>query len=123
MIPLSVVLDVSSLFKRLPKPRGVWWLVAPGILMALTFVGLHVWKLLSAAHVPRVGSQSVVIGDFRGSVGDGSVVIYPMDEGGNIILNRSMAIGYGARAGEGSIAIGAHAGAGEAPANPKVSHP
>ena len=60
----------------------------------------------------NVGKDSVVIGNVEGNVGDGSVVIYPTDERGNVILNKSMAIGRNAHAGPDSIAIGAGAGAG-----------
>jgi hypothetical protein len=59
-----------------------------------------------------VGRDSVVIGDVTGNVGDGSVVIGPTDNHGNVILDQPMAVGRGAFAGSGSIAIGAFAGAG-----------
>lgn len=59
-----------------------------------------------------VGKDSVVIGNVSGNVGDGSVVIGPTDTFGNVTLNQSMAIGKNAYASEGSIAIGANAGAG-----------
>ena len=59
-----------------------------------------------------VGKDSVVIGNITGNVGDGSVVIGATDANGNTILNQSMAIGRNAFASEGSIAIGANAGAG-----------
>lgn len=60
----------------------------------------------------RVGKDSVVIGSVSGDVGDGSVVIGATDDKGNVILNKTMAIGRGAHAGPNSIAIGAGAGAG-----------
>ena len=59
-----------------------------------------------------VGKNSVVIGNVSGNVGDGSVVVGPTDDRGNVILNQSMAVGRNAHAGPGSIAIGANAGAG-----------
>jgi hypothetical protein len=58
----------------------------------------------------RTGKDSVVIGDVQGDVGDGSVVIGPTDANGNTIINQPMAVGRGASAGPGSIAIGASAG-------------
>lgn len=60
----------------------------------------------------NVGKDSVVMGRVYGNVGDGSVVIGPTDERGNVILNQPMAVGRGAHSGPGSIAIGAFAGAG-----------
>ena len=60
----------------------------------------------------KTGKDSVVIGDVSGDVGDGSVVIGPTDEQGNTIINQSMAVGRGAKADNGSIAIGAGACAG-----------
>lgn len=60
----------------------------------------------------NVGKDSVVIGDVSGNVGDGSVVVGPTDDRGNVILNQPMAVGRNAFAGPGSIAIGAGAGAG-----------
>lgn len=60
----------------------------------------------------NVGNDSVVIGNVAGNIGNGSVVIGPTDNKGNVILNQPMAVGRNARAGHGSIAIGAHAGAG-----------
>lgn len=65
----------------------------------------------------NVGKDSVVIGNVSGNVGDGSVVIGSTDANGNVILNQSMAIGKNAFASEGSIAIGANAGAGSEIAN------
>jgi len=60
----------------------------------------------------NVGKDSVVIGNVSGNVGDGSVVVGPTDDRGNVILNQPMAVGRNAFAGPGSIAIGAGAGAG-----------
>ncbi len=60
----------------------------------------------------NVGKDSVVIGNVSGNVGDGSVVVDPTDDRGNVILNQSMAVGRNAFAGPDSIAIGAGAGAG-----------
>jgi len=60
----------------------------------------------------KTGKDSVVIGDVNGEVGDGSVVIGATDERGNTIINQPMAVGRGAKAGPGSIAIGAGASAG-----------
>lgn len=62
----------------------------------------------------KTGKHSVVIGNVpcTSNIGEGSVVIGPTDSHGNTILNKPMAVGYGAKAGPGSIAIGAFAGAG-----------
>ena len=61
-----------------------------------------------------VGNDSVVMGQVspNAKIGDRSVVIGATDARGNTILNQPMAIGNGACAGPGSIAIGANAGAG-----------
>ncbi len=59
----------------------------------------------------RTGKDTVVIGNVSGDVGDGSVVIGATDERGNTIINQPMAVGKGASAGPGSIAIGAGASA------------
>ncbi len=66
----------------------------------------------------KVGKDAVVMGNVPSSVqiGDGSVVIGPTDSHGNTIINQPMAVGRGAQAGPGSIAIGAFAGAGVASA-------
>lgn len=67
-----------------------------------------------------VGTDSVVIGNVTGKVGNGSVVVGPTDKNGNTILNRPMAVGRNAKAGPDSIAIGTNAGAGlkqEIPSN------
>lgn len=65
----------------------------------------------------KVGKDSVVMGNVgeRANVGDRSVVIGATDSKGNTILNKPMAVGHGAKAGEGSIAIGAGANAGSSP--------
>ena len=62
----------------------------------------------------KVGKDSVVIGNIPSDsqVGDGSVVIGVTDSRGNTIIDQPMAVGRGAQAGPGSIAIGAFAGAG-----------
>jgi hypothetical protein len=60
-----------------------------------------------------VGSESVVIG--RGvpsRVGDRSVVIGATDDRGNTRIGGGTAIGYGSRADQSSVAIGAYACAG-----------
>lgn len=60
------------------------------------------------------GNDSVIIGNVPAwvEVGDRSVVIGPTDAHGNTIINTPGAIGYGASAEQGSIAIGAFANAG-----------
>ncbi|WP_310462950.1 hypothetical protein [Sphaerotilus sp.] len=62
----------------------------------------------------KTGKYSVVIGNVppTSNIGEGSVVIGATDSNGNTILNTHMAVGYGAKAGPGSIAIGAFAGSG-----------
>lgn len=62
----------------------------------------------------KTGKHSVVIGNVppNANIGEGSVVVGPTDSSGNTIINTPMAVGYGAKAGPGSIAIGAFAGAG-----------
>lgn len=60
----------------------------------------------------KTGKDTVIIGNVSGDVGDGSVVIGATDEHGNTIINQPMAVGRGASAGPGSIAIGADASAG-----------
>jgi len=57
----------------------------------------------------NVGKDSVVMGRVTGNVGDGSVVIGPLDDRGNVILSGTMAIGRKARAGHNCISIGANA--------------
>ncbi|OGI64795.1 MAG: hypothetical protein A2W18_00655 [Candidatus Muproteobacteria bacterium RBG_16_60_9] len=65
----------------------------------------------------KVGKDSVVTGNVApdSTVGDRSVVVGPTDSRGNTIHNKPMAVGYGAKAGPDSIAIGAHANAGTQP--------
>jgi len=62
----------------------------------------------------KTGKHSVVIGNVpsNSNIGEGSVVIGATDAHGNTILNQPMAVGFGAKAGPNSIAIGAFAGAG-----------
>ena len=62
----------------------------------------------------KTGKHSVVIGNVpeSSSIGEGSVVIGATDSHGNTRITTPMAVGYGAKAGPGSIAIGAFAGAG-----------
>lgn len=60
----------------------------------------------------NIGEDSVVIGNVTGNVGNRSVIIGATDSNGNTIINQPMAVGYNAKAGPGSIAIGANAGAG-----------
>lgn len=60
----------------------------------------------------NVGEDAVVIGNIKGNIGNGSVVIGATDSNGNTIINKPMAVGRNAKAGPGSIAIGANAGAG-----------
>jgi hypothetical protein len=68
----------------------------------------------------KVGKDSVVMGNVgdRANVGDRSVVIGATDSRGNTVLNKPMAVGHGAKAGVGSIAIGAGANAGVAASLP-----
>jgi hypothetical protein len=62
----------------------------------------------------KTGKHSVVIGSVppNSNIGEGSVVVGATDSRGNTIINTPMAVGYGAKAGPGSIAIGAFAGSG-----------
>ncbi|HEY0955825.1 MAG TPA: hypothetical protein VGE36_13755 [Roseateles sp.] len=62
----------------------------------------------------KTGKDNVIIGKLpSGSeIGDRNVVITAADERGNVVFNTPGAIGYGATAGAGSIAIGAFANAG-----------
>lgn len=65
--------------------------------------------------MPReVGARSVVMGEVPDDmkIGEDCVIIGATDSRGNTILNTEMAIGKGARAGPGSIAIGHGAMAG-----------
>ena len=68
----------------------------------------------------KIGEDSVVMGNVPSStnVGDRSVVVGTTDANGNTIHNQPMAVGYGAKAGPGSIAIGAHANAGVSTESP-----
>jgi hypothetical protein len=59
---------------------------------------------------PSMGDDNTIIGNVNpGKMGNGNTIIGPTDEKGNVILNQSMAVGRNAKAGEGSIAIGAGA--------------
>lgn len=61
----------------------------------------------------KIGKDSVVIGNVDArEIGERCVVIGATDANGNTIINTPMAVGYGAKAGPGSIAIGNFAGAG-----------
>lgn len=62
----------------------------------------------------NVGDESVVVGRVAPNtrVGNRSTIVGATDDRGNTILNTPMAIGHGAYAGPGSIAIGTGAGAG-----------
>ena len=62
----------------------------------------------------KTGKHSVVIGNVptNSNIGEGSVVVGATDARGNTILNQPMAVGFGAKAGPNSIAIGAFASAG-----------
>ena len=62
----------------------------------------------------KVGDDSVVIGVVPSNlvVGKRCTVVGATDQFGNAIYNRPMAVGYSARAGANSIAIGTFAGAG-----------
>lgn len=55
----------------------------------------------------EVGEDAVVIGNVTGKIGNGSVIIGPTDGNGKTIINQPMAVGRGAKADSGSIAIGA----------------
>ena len=72
------------------------------------------YALFKHEAIMKIGKDSVVMGNVppNAQVGDGSVVIGATDSCGNTILNTSMAIGRGAQAGAGSIAIGTFANAG-----------
>jgi hypothetical protein len=62
----------------------------------------------------KAGKHCVVMGLVPSNldVGEGCVIIGPTDSQGNTIINNPIAVGYGAKAGRVSIAIGAFAGAG-----------
>ncbi len=83
-------------------------LAALGIIVVGVVVCLYV-----RSPSQSVGADAVVMGNVPSTmnVGNGSVVI-GADAHGNTILNQPMAVGRGAQAGPGSIAIGAGAGAG-----------
>jgi hypothetical protein len=68
-----------------------------------------------------VGDESVVVGRVAPNtrVGNRSTIVGATDDRGNTILNTPMAIGQGAYAGPGSIAIGTGAGAGARPTDDK----
>jgi hypothetical protein len=61
-----------------------------------------------------VGDESVVVGRVAPNtrVGNRSTIVGATDDRGNTILNTPMAIGHGAYAGPGSVAIGTGAGSG-----------
>lgn len=65
----------------------------------------------------KVGKNSVVMGQVPADaeIGEDCTIIGATDANGNTILNTSMAVGKGAYAGPGSIAIGTGAGAAGAP--------
>ena len=87
-------------------------LAAFGILALTAVLVVHLWTRPGFSQV--VGSDSVVMGQIspNARIGDRSVVIGATDSRGNTILNAPMAVGNGACAGPGSIAIGTNAGAG-----------
>ncbi len=68
-----------------------------------------------------VGDESVVVGRVAPNtrVGNRSTIVGATDDRGRTILNTPMAIGRGAYAGPGSIAIGTGAGAGARPTDDK----
>lgn len=87
--------------------------------VAIISLGAAVVSIIRQRQTPQshsdqvtVGNDSVSMGAGSGSVGDRSVRIGPTDSRGNTVLNQPMAVGRGAKAGPGSIAIGANAGAG-----------
>lgn len=61
---------------------------------------------------PRIGDDSVVINKEIVDIGDRSVFLGATDNNCNTILTTPLAMGYNARAGPNSIAIGAGACAG-----------
>jgi Leucine-rich repeat (LRR) protein/GTPase SAR1 family protein len=71
----------------------------------------------------EIGDDSVVYGNvpFNLKVGNRSVVVGSTDANGNTILDRSMAVGYGAQAGENGISIGAFAGSGNLSNTPTIN--
>ncbi|HUA65884.1 MAG TPA: hypothetical protein VME24_08560 [Alphaproteobacteria bacterium] len=59
------------------------------------------------------GNFNTVYGNVTQSIhGSGNTIVGPTDNKGNTIITQSMAVGYNAHAGNGSIAIGAFAGGG-----------
>ncbi len=62
----------------------------------------------------EAGKFNTIIGNLPpgSKIGDGNTIVNAADANGNIFYNTPMAVGYGAKAGPGSIAIGAFAGAG-----------
>jgi hypothetical protein len=68
-----------------------------------------------------VGTESVLMGDYVGHVGDRSVVIVPPRGSTNVILNQPMAVGYSACPSPGSVIIGAYAGGGCRSSEPQNS--
>ena len=82
-------------------------------------------EVMSGEPVPTpnldVGDDSVVIGRVAPTtrVGNRSTIVGATDDRGYTILNTPMAIGHGAYAGPGSIAIGTGAGAGARPTDDK----
>jgi hypothetical protein len=91
-------------------------LIALGILAGC---GVAVAYLHSPAAISQiVGKDSVVMyAPPNAHVEDGSVVIGATDGNGNIMLRQTVAVGRGAYAAPGSIAIGAGAGAGMRPSD------
>ncbi len=71
----------------------------------------------------EIGDDSVVYGNVPSNlkVGSRSTIVGPTDANGNTIINRSMAIGYGAQAGENGISIGAFAGSGNPSNTPTIN--
>ena len=65
----------------------------------------------------KIGKDSVVMGQMPADaeIGEGCTIIGATDANGNTILNTTMAVGKGAFAGPGGIAIGTGAGAAGAP--------
>lgn len=76
---------------------------------------------VNATMSPNNATNHVVEGDFNtvyGNVpqnihGFGNTIVGATDSHGNTIITQSMAVGFNAHAGPGSIAIGANAGAGQ----------
>jgi internalin A len=71
----------------------------------------------------EIGDDSVVYGNVPSNlkVGNRSVVVGSTDANGNTILDRSIAVGYGAQAGENGISIGAFAGSGNPSNTPTIN--